>query len=62
MKNMFSLYYLLYGQYSSKFVNKKVNSRQSYLTTKNHGPMPIYDRTKDSGKFFLLVLIVSFYG
>jgi len=50
MKNMFSLYCLLYGEFSSKFVNKKVNSRQGYLTTNNHGPMPIYDRTMGSGK------------
>ena len=27
-----------------------VNSRQDYLKTKNHGPMPIYDPTKGSGK------------
>ena len=50
MKNMFSLYLILYGKFSSKFVNKKVNSRQGYLTTKNHGPMPIYDHTIGSGK------------
>jgi hypothetical protein len=50
MKNMFSLYYLLYGEFSSKFVNKKVNSRQGYLTTNNYGSMPIIDRNIGSGK------------
>jgi hypothetical protein len=57
MKNMFSLYYSLYGEFSSKFVNKKVNSRQGYLTTKNHGPIPIYDRTYGSVK----LSFISFY-
>ena len=64
MKNMFSLYLILYGKFSSKFVNKKVNSRQGHLTTKNHGPMPMYDRTKGSGRlsfdYLLLPLIISF--
>ena len=50
MKNMFSLYCLLYGEFSSKFVNKKVNSRQGHLTTNNYGSMPIIDRTKGGGK------------
>ena len=65
MKNMFSLYCLLYGEFSSKFVNKKVNSRQGNLTTMNHGPMPIYDPTKGGGKlsfisfnYFLLLGIL----
>ena len=48
MKNMFSLYYLLYGEFSSKFVNKKVNSRQGYSTNK-HILMPIPDHTMDNG-------------
>jgi len=65
MKNMFSLYLILYGKFSSKFVNKKVNSRQGYLTTKNHGPMPIYVHTMSSEKlsfisfkYFLLLGIL----
>ena len=64
MKNMFSLYYLLYGEFSSKFVNKKVNSRQGYLTTNNYGSMPIYNRTMGSAKLLfscvLLALNISF--
>ena len=60
MKNMFSLYLILYGKFSSKFVNKKVNSRQGHLTTKNHGPMPIYDRTKGVRRFFILELYFKF--
>ena len=56
MKNMFSLYLILYGKFSSKFVNKKVNSRQGYLTTKDRGPMSIYDRTKGSGKLSFISL------
>ena len=65
MKNMFSLYLILYGKFSSKFVNKKVNSRQGYLTTNNHGPMPIYVHTMSSEKssfisfkYFLLLGIL----
>ena len=63
MKNFFLLYYLLYLEFSSKFVNKKVNSRQGYLITKNKRPMAIYKRTKGCGRlsfktfyFFLLFL------
>jgi hypothetical protein len=53
MKNIFLLYLISIWKISSKFVNKKVNSRQDYLMTKNHGLMPIYDRTMGSGKLFL---------
>ena len=63
MKNMFSLYYLLYGKFSSKFVNKKVNSRQGYLTTNNYGSMPIIDRNIGSGKLsFIRLRIFPFVG
>ena len=58
MKNMFSLYLILYGKFSSKFVNKKVNSRQGHLTTKNHGPMPMYVRTKGVRKLLYIGAIL----
>ena len=58
MKNMFSLYLIIYGKFSSKFVNKKVNSRQGHLTTKNHGPTPMYDSTMGVGKFFYIGAIL----